>query len=155
DTRTGKAVGEPMPQPGPAWLMRYSPNNKVLAVGGVDGRVRLWGAERGWALGPPLLHPSLPGALALPADGLAPLSGTQGGTVRSWPVPRPVRDDPVRFQTWLHARGGVRLVGEETVQLSPEEWQKECRALAQRWPGDDPALDGPVDDRAAWHRERA
>ena len=176
DTRTG--------QPAVTAVLRevadcstYSTDHKLLAVG-AQGSLTLFDAEGGWPLGPPLGHgrdnwgpafygdywwpdgsidrTSDPISLAAFSDGNRTLWTVGGaGVVRSWPVPQPVVDDPERFETWLHARSGRRLEGDELVLLTLEAWQEACRTLQQRWPARDPALTELSDDLSEWHRERA
>jgi WD40 repeat protein len=157
-TRTGEQVGKAMAHPEPARMIRYSGDGKLLAVACEGGAVRLWDAEQGWPLGPPLQHISTPIEMAFAADNHTLLTVTQAGSIHTWPVPEPVQggtDGPVRFETWMAARGGVRAVGDEAIQLKLEEWQAACRALAERWPVPDPSLIEASDDLADWHRRRA
>jgi serine/threonine protein kinase/WD40 repeat protein len=155
DTRTGQLVGPALPHPEVTQLIRYSPDGKLLAVACLDDSIRLWDADTGWPLGPPLLHTATPIGLAFSDQNRTLLSITEAGIVRAWPVPHPIQDDPDRFETWLTARGGVRLEGEEPVQVSVEEWQTACRTLEQHWPQADPALAEVSNDLAPWHRQRA
>jgi WD40 repeat protein len=155
DTRTGLAVGPALPHPEATQLIRYSPDGKLLAVACLDDSIRLWDADTGWPLGPPLQHVDAPIGLAFSEEDRTLLSMTEAGIVRTWPVPQPIQDDPERFETWLQARCGLHLEGEEPVQVGIEDWQSACRTLAERWPQADPALAEVSDDLAPWHRQRA
>jgi serine/threonine protein kinase/WD40 repeat protein len=155
DARTGKPFGPPLRHPEPTQLIRYSPDARLLAVACVDGAVRLWDADTGWPLGPPLEHFDMPISLAFHDENRTLLCLTEAGIVRAWPIPQPIQDDPERFETWLKARGGLHLEGEEPVQESVEAWQTACHTLKQRWPQADPALAEVSDDLVPWHRRRA
>ena len=155
DTRTGKPVGVAVITTSLTGTSLYTSDNKVLAVKSGGNSVALWDAETGWPLGPPLVHGSVPLVTALTDQDRTLLTVTKAGGVRAWPMPRPVMDDPDRFEAWLHARGGRRVAGEEMVQLTLEEWTAACATLKKRWPQADPTLVEPPDDPIAWHQQRA
>jgi WD40 repeat protein len=154
DTRTGKPIGTTLLHDEVTGQSRYSSDNRVLAVVAGGKSVVLWDTQTGWPLGPPLLHARAVVDLAFADDDRTLLTVTRAG-VHAWPLPRPVLDDPDRFETWLHARGGRRLAGEEAVSLTLAEWQVARRTLAKRWPRPDSALAELSDDLAGWHRRRA
>ena len=155
DARTGKPIGPVMRHSEPTQMIRYSPDGKLMAVSCVDHSIRLWDGATGWPLGPPLLHLSMPVAFAFADANKTLLSITESGIARTWPIPQPIDDNPDRFETWVQARCGLRLDGEEPVQVTVPEWHSARKTLENRWPQADPALDEMPDDLVSWHRQRA
>jgi WD40 repeat protein/Flp pilus assembly protein TadD len=154
DPATGNRAGALIELQQPATRLGYSPDGQVLAVACRDQSVRLWDVASCAPIGPPLLHQA--GVLDLrftpECDSLVTLTAT--GRLHTWPLPKPVADDPERMELWLRASGGVGLENDSIVLLDAETWRN-CRdQLQQRWPEADPALHRPANE-ADWHAARA
>src|SRR5262249_25630441 len=108
DPATGTRLGTPLELPQPGAKLCYSPDGQHLAVACRDRSVRLGDATSGWPLGPPLLHRSGVLDLRFTPDGVSLVTLTAAGRRHTWPLPRPVADEPGRMELWLQARGGIR-----------------------------------------------
>jgi WD40 repeat protein/serine/threonine protein kinase/tetratricopeptide (TPR) repeat protein len=64
--------------------MALSPDGRMILIRGGDTAARLWEADTGQALGPPLEHPDKVGSVAFSPDGRTILTGCNDGTVRLW-----------------------------------------------------------------------
>jgi WD40 repeat protein len=72
-------------QPFP-WSLAFSPDGKVLASGGYDNRVRLWGPDTGKEVRALEGHRSYVNCIAFSADGKWLASGSQDSELRLWEV---------------------------------------------------------------------
>jgi WD40 repeat protein len=154
DPTTGKRAGARIELPQPVARLRYSPGDQVLAIACWDQSVRLWDAASCAPLGPPLLHQVGVLDLRFTPDGASLVTLTATGRMHTWPLPKPVADDPERMELWLQARGGVGLENNAIVLLDAEAWRRCRERLQERWPEADPALHRPADE-ADWHDARA
>jgi tetratricopeptide (TPR) repeat protein len=68
------------------------------------------------------------------------VTATETGIMYTWPLPRPVADDPDRMEVWLQAVAGVKPKGTATVLLDVKTWEERRQELRSRWPEADPAL---------------
>jgi WD40 repeat protein len=64
----------------------FSPDDKILATGSVDGTVKLWDAKRGEELATLKGHKSWVNCVAFTPDGQTLATGSSDGTVRLWNV---------------------------------------------------------------------
>lgn len=138
----------------PTTRLAYGPNGRILAVACRDQSVRLWDAGSCFPLGPPLLHRAELLDLRFTPDGGSLVTLTATGRTHTWPLPRPVADDPERMGLWIRSRGGIGLENGSVVLLDPETWRAARDRFRGRWPEPDPALPAP-DDEAGWHDARA
>jgi WD40 repeat protein len=76
--------------------LAFSPDDKVLASGGVDGRVRLWAVPSGLQVGEFVGHERDISSVCFSADGRTLATGSQDGTLRLWHVR--TRRELLRFQ---------------------------------------------------------
>ncbi len=70
--------------PGAIRAATYSPDGRIVAVGGDDATVQLHDARTGATLGRPLHHPARVNALAFRSDGLRLLTGCDDSIARIW-----------------------------------------------------------------------
>lgn len=154
DPATGLRRGPAMVQPHPVAALRYSPDRKTLAVLCHDNTVRLWDTATGLPIGPPLLHRRGVLSLTFTPQSSAVVTATDTGAMYTWPLSRPVADDPDRMEVWVQAVGGVTPKGTATVLLDVKTWEEKRQELRRRWSEADPAL-GELPDEAAWHETRA
>jgi WD40 repeat protein len=62
----------------------FSPDGKTVLTGSVDGKARLWDAETGQPLSPPMAHQDSVHAVAFSPDGKTVLTGSWDNTARLW-----------------------------------------------------------------------
>ncbi len=80
-------IGTPRPMHrGPVYLVRYSPDGKLLASAGLDKVVRLWDTQTGLEVRQFQGHTENVYALAFAPDGKTLVSGGRDKTVRLWDV---------------------------------------------------------------------
>ncbi|MFC7641843.1 WD40 repeat domain-containing protein [Streptosporangium lutulentum] len=79
--------------------LTVAPSGRVLAIGGIDGVIRLWDPLSGQELGQPLVgHTSSIRSMSISPDSRTLLSTASDGTMRSWDIgvrqttPHPVTD---------------------------------------------------------------
>jgi WD40 repeat protein len=73
----------------------------MVATGSQDGTVRLWDADTGLAIGPPLEHRGAVHVLAFSPDARRLATAGSDGMVRSWRVPVPIPGDRERITCWV------------------------------------------------------
>lgn len=62
----------------------FSPDGRAVLTGSSDGTARLWNAQSGEPLGPPMVHDGSVNAVAFSPDGLTILTGSSDHTARLW-----------------------------------------------------------------------
>jgi WD40 repeat protein len=73
----------------------------MLATASWDGTARLWDADTGLPVGPPLAHRGTVCALAFSPDGRRLATGGVDGTARCWTVPVAIVGDVERVGCWV------------------------------------------------------
>jgi WD40 repeat protein/serine/threonine protein kinase len=86
DARTGAAIGEPLPHPGPVFALAFSPDGRAFASGCLDGGIRFFDTQTGRPLGPTLRHHGPVRGVAFSRDGRLVSSCSEDGTARLWEV---------------------------------------------------------------------
>lgn len=93
------------------YSVRFSPDGKTLASGGLDGSIVLWDVETHQPLGPPLLgHTSGIWGIAFTPDGKIMASGSMDSTIILWDVEK-------REQIGLPLRGHTSEI--VSIDISP------------------------------------
>lgn len=97
DISNSKQIGQPLLQSEEIWSIDFSPDGKTLVSGGRDHTVRLWNAETGQPIRPPLQgHENIIWSVAFSPNGQLIASGSGDNTIRLWnastgqPFPRPL-----------------------------------------------------------------
>jgi WD40 repeat protein/serine/threonine protein kinase len=110
DAESGAPAGPPMVHRGPVRAVAFGPDGRIVATGSMlverepgaevarvkMGEARLWLADTGWHLGPPLAHPQPVWSVALSPDGRLLMTGCEDGAARLFltatgaPVGRPI-----------------------------------------------------------------
>jgi WD40 repeat protein len=88
-----------------------------------DGAVRLWDAETGWPLGPPLGHAHGIESLAFTPDSRVLVTATRSGRVYRWELPLPMEGDVAACTAVVQRKLGLAERDGELVPLPPHEWQ--------------------------------
>ena len=83
DAATGKAVGKPMPHPGPVLAVAFTPDGRMLVTAAEKGVWR-WDTHSNRQHGQASWHEGLVKTMLLSPDGKAILSGSQDKTARLW-----------------------------------------------------------------------
>jgi WD40 repeat protein len=82
---TGRQIAKPPDMGGLATSVAFSPDEHRIASGGYDKTVRLWNANNGNAIGPPLTGPTDEvDSVTFSPDGHVIASGSADGTLRLW-----------------------------------------------------------------------
>ncbi|HWE37616.1 MAG TPA: protein kinase [Isosphaeraceae bacterium] len=68
----------------PGLAAAYSPDGKSVLTAGDDGAARLWDADSGRPIGPPMPHPRGVRAVAFSPDGRLAVTAGDDGTARAW-----------------------------------------------------------------------
>ncbi len=84
DVDTGNIVGKPIPQRNSAQALAFSPDDKLLAVGGHDHTVRIWDLATGKQVGKALHQQDMVLDLAFSPDGTKLVAGTWSREARLW-----------------------------------------------------------------------
>jgi eukaryotic-like serine/threonine-protein kinase len=81
--------------PGPIQTAAYSPNGRLIALGGEDGSVIFRESATGKAVGSPLIHPAKVGAIVFNPDGQTVMTGCDDSVARLWDVATGAPTGPV------------------------------------------------------------
>jgi tetratricopeptide (TPR) repeat protein len=129
-------------------------------TGSEDKTVRLWDVATGKPVREPMRHEEFVTAAGFSPDGRTVLTVSLDLTVRMWPVPATVSDEPERIRLWVETRTG--LYRDEAIGLQPLSFEELLQPLdlAQRTQRHDrfDALGGPPASRAPeaeWHQSEA
>jgi WD40 repeat protein len=103
----------------------FRPDGKAVLTGSADQTARLWSAQTGRPLGPPLRQQSWVWAVAFSPDGKAVLTGSEDGTARLWsaatgqPIGPPLRHQRGVTAVAFSPDGKVVLTGsyDQTARL--------------------------------------
>jgi WD40 repeat protein len=110
----------------------FHPEGRIVATGDQGRMARLWDADTGAPIGPPLEHPGGVHALAFTPDGRYLLSASSDHVVRRWPVPTVVEDDPALLMLRTQVITGMELVDGQARLLDANAWQKRQGQLGKR-----------------------
>jgi len=149
DNRNLKRRGSAMAPPDQSRLYRsvtalaIAPGGRTVAVGHIDGSIRLWDLRTRLPIGPQLHHLRSVQLLAFRQSGRVLASISKDGEVRSWPVPEPKPEQARHLAARLAVETGLRLNATQNLEiLSPEDIESQTRDLAES------VVDGePIDER--------
>ena len=121
DAESSRPLGQPMRHERSVTALAFSRDGKRLVTGSHDGTARLWDAETGQAIGLPMCHAESVSAVAFSPDGKRFLTAS-GKTVRLWPVPQPVSDDPERVRLWVEVLCARTSTDGTVRRLTVDQW---------------------------------
>ena len=88
DIASDQRLGQPVQQGArtSSLALALSPDGRTILIGGDDKAARLWDADTGQPIGPPMPHPDSVLSLAFSPDGRTILTGCQDAKARLWDV---------------------------------------------------------------------
>ncbi|MFO0878700.1 MAG: protein kinase [Gemmataceae bacterium] len=131
--RQGEITPPLLSHPGPITALAQTPDGRTVAVGGVEGTIRLWTLEGpSRPLGPPFManHPVT--SLLFAEDGNTIASVTADGEVRTWPLPRGGEETLEMLEEQLTTWTGRQIDSRgQLVPLSPTLWTVQRQRLCE------------------------
>jgi WD40 repeat protein/serine/threonine protein kinase len=111
------------------------PEGRIVATGDEGLTARLWDADSGIAIGPPLEHPGGVHRMTFTPDGKYLLTVSTDRVVRRWPVPVAIADDPALLMLRTQVVTGMELRDGAVRLLDAETWRARQRRLEELAPG--------------------
>ena len=133
--RDWRPVGEPLAHRGRVDYLTFNPDGTIVATGSLDGTVRLWDADTGLSLGPPMSHKGAVSRLpsAPMAGGWRRLAPTISSAAAR--VPAPVVGDVERISCWLRVATGLEFDDGDAIrpmeQLMVWELAGDCKSWVE------------------------
>jgi WD40 repeat protein/tRNA A-37 threonylcarbamoyl transferase component Bud32 len=122
-----------------AVVAAFSPDGKALLTGHTgSAQARLWDVATGKPLGPPLAHTGAVVGGIFTRDGKTILTACGDGTLRTWPVPEPMRGDlsrlKLKLKLQLQVETGLQLDDKTggVSAISPRDWRQRERLLRRQ-----------------------
>jgi WD40 repeat protein len=112
------------------YAVTWSRDGKFIVTGSYDKTARVWEADTGWPVGPPLHHPDIVDAVAISPDGTMLATGCDDKVARLWKFPQPLDWAPERIQLWIEVTTGMTLTESDAVQsLDAAAWRAKRKQL--------------------------
>jgi WD40 repeat protein len=112
----------------------FHPEGRIVATGDQGRTARLWDADSGIAIGPPLEHPGGVHGMTFTPDGKYLLTVSTDRVVRRWPVPVPVKGDATLLKLRTEVITGLELADGAIRRLDGEAHRARRRRLEELAP---------------------